>query len=102
MRAQPRIEFETEVRLGWPGRSLAGRTADISQGGVFVAVDAGPPVGTRVVLEIRLPGVPDVCHIPSIVRWSSVDRGVGLQFERLRPIEVWALNRIVRSAAISA
>lgn len=96
------MDFETDVQLGLGGTALAGRTADISRGGAFVMVEPVPPIGTRIELLIRLPGVPDVCRIPSIVRWSSVDRGVGLQFERLRPIEVWAINSIVRSAALSA
>jgi uncharacterized protein (TIGR02266 family) len=102
MRAQPRIDFETDVQLDGDGVTLTGRTADLSQGGTFVAVEQALPVGARVELSIRLPGVRGVCHIPSIVRWSRVDRGIGLQFERLRPIEVWAINRIVRSTARSA
>jgi hypothetical protein len=96
------MEFETEVELDLGQTALAGRTADISQGGAFVVVDPVPSVGTRLDLLIGLPGVPDTCRIPSIVRWAQVDRGLGLQFERLRPIEVWAINRILRSAAIPA
>jgi hypothetical protein len=102
MRAQPRVQFETEVELDLGRTRLVGRTADIGQGGAFVVVNPVPPVGTSVDLLVRLPGVPDVCRIPSIVRWTRADGGVGLQFERLRPIEVWAINRIVRSTAISA
>ena len=102
MRAQPRVEFETDVQLDIGEIALAGRTADISQGGAFVEVEPAPPIGSRVELSITLPGVPDVCRIPSVVRWVRTDKGVGLQFERLRPIEVWAINRIIRSTAISA
>lgn len=102
MRAQPRIEFQTDVQLDIGENSLPGRTTDISRGGAFVAVEPAPPVGTRLELQIRLPGVPDICRIPCIVRWTSIDRGVGVQFQRLRPIEVWALNRLARSTALSA
>jgi len=102
MRAQPRVEFEVDVQLDGDGVQLTGRTADLSPGGAFVVIDQLLPIGERVDLSMRLPGVRGVCRIPSIVRWSRVDRGVGLQFESLRPIEVWAINRIVRSAARSA
>ena len=102
MRAQPRVDFVTDVQLSSGDIRLDGRTADLSQGGAFVEVEQVLPIGTRVELSIRLPGVRGICLIPSIVRWSSVDRGVGLQFESLRPIEVWAINRVIRSTARSA
>jgi hypothetical protein len=98
MRDHPRAEFVIDVELALDVTRRSGRTVNISLGGAFVHAEPAPPVGERVTLIIRLPGVPDLCGIPCVVRWSKLDQGVGLQFESLRPIEVWAINNIMRSA----
>jgi hypothetical protein len=73
-----------------------GRSANVSIGGLFVAMNAPPPLGSRVTIRVRLPGVPDASVVPSVVRWSLPGQGFGAQFESLRAIEVWALNRLLR------
>jgi hypothetical protein len=98
MRDHPRAEFASDIELELEGTRLSGNSLNISPGGAFVAAKPLPAVGARVTLIIRLPGIPDVCTIPCVVRWSKVDEGVGLQFESLRPIEVWAINNVMRAA----
>jgi hypothetical protein len=98
MRTHPRVDFETEVELVLDYARVQGRTVNISVGGVFLAGSMAPEVGSKVTLLIRLPGVPDICSIPCVVRWSKIDEGVGLHFESLRPIEVWSISRIMRAA----
>jgi Tfp pilus assembly protein PilZ len=100
-RRHTRVDFGAEIEIAVDGGLQRGMAENISLGGLFVSTDPAPPVGTKVTLVISLPDVLEVCRIPSIVRWSKVDQGVGLQFERLRPIEVWAVNKLVRTLSQS-
>lgn len=102
MRLHAREDCVIDVELLAGGASYSGKTVNLSQGGAFVHIGVMLPVGSRIELLIQLPGVPNTCRIPAIVRWSAIERGLGVQFESLRPIEVWAINRIVRSRAMSA
>ncbi|MCP4199128.1 MAG: PilZ domain-containing protein [Proteobacteria bacterium] len=94
-RKQPRIPFDAaiEVILG-DGRKQPGQLTNISAGGTFVQTEPLPEFGQKIKIHVRLPGIQDECEIPCIVRWVKKDEGAGLQFEHLRPIEVWALNKI--------
>ena len=93
-----RIAFTEEVEITIEGdSSQPGNLVNISRGGCFVQTDPVPGFGSRVTLYINLPGIPERCEIPCIVRWVKENEGSGLQFEHLRPIEVWALNRLLRS-----
>ena len=83
------------VSVAVAGSLQRGTTVNISQGGALVKFPPYPAVGERVVLHIRLPGVPDDCAIPAIVRWVRDGVGAGLQFEKLRAIDVWGLNRLI-------
>lgn len=100
-RRHQRVALEFDVELEFDGVRQAGHVTDISLGGAFVETDPCPCVGARSTLRISLPGVPGTSEIPSVVRWCKDDRGVGLQFLALRPIEVWAVSRILRSAGES-
>ena len=96
-RQYTRLDYEIYVELVIDGEIQHGHSVNISQGGVFVRTDPVPPFGTSLKLRIKLPGVPDTCEISCIVRWSKTGEGVGLQFEQLRAIEVWGLNKLVGS-----
>ena len=99
-RSQPRIAFEAEVELVLEnGDKQKGRLTNISSGGTFVLTAPPPPFGTKVNLLVHLPGIPDRCAIPCIVRWTKGDDGAGLQFEHLRALEMWAINRLKRDEA---
>ncbi len=80
-------------------QSQPGRSLNISAGGIFIDTAPLPEFGTKLTLHIKLPGIADKCKIPCIVRWRKEGDGAGLQFEGLRPIEVWALNKLVKSLA---
>ena len=99
MRANDRVDYDIDCELRGQYAVQRGRSVNISAGGAFVATDPLIPIGTRLELALHLPGVPDLSRIPCIVRWSKWGKGIGLQFERLRPIEVWALNKLVRKHA---
>jgi len=95
-RQHVRYDYDTALEISHGGERQPGRSVNVSRGGIFVATDPVPAFGSKAVLHIQLPGVNEVCDIPCVVRWSKAGEGVGLQFEQLRPIEVWALNKLLR------
>jgi len=95
-RKHARLDFDAPVEIVVDGQSQPGQTINISRGGIFVRTDPVPAFGIRLRLDIRLPGIPGQCSIPCVVRWSNAGEGVGLQFELLRAIEVWALGKLLR------
>ncbi len=94
-RQHTRLDFEAAIELVVGDDTIPGRTVNVSQGGIFVMSEPTPAFGEKLVLKIDLPGVPKKCEIPCIVRWSKPGAGAGLQFEQLRAIEAWALNKLV-------
>ena len=91
-----RIDYVTSVEIVNGGSAQSARTVNISQGGVFIETAPAPDFDAKVVLRISLPGVPETAAIPCIVRWCKGEEGVGLQFENLRAIEVWAINKLLK------
>ena len=96
-RQHTRKHFSSDVELHHDGNVTQGRSINISQGGIFVDTDLLPPLGSKLVLKMRIPGAGDDCEIPCIVRWVKEGEGLGLQFEQLRAIEMWALNKLIKS-----
>lgn len=53
------------------------------------------PLGVRTELRFAVPGYDDI-STGAVVRWSTDDE-VGLQFDGLRPRDVWALSKYFES-----
>ena len=98
-RRQPRIPFDAAVEISLEDESKQpGRLTNISAGGTFVQTEPLPEFGQKLKLFVRLPGIEEDCEIPCIVRWTKKGAGAGVQFENLRPIEVWALTKMKHAA----
>ena len=69
------------------------RIVNLSVGGALLA-HPRLPMGARVHLAFTVMGEPIATG--AVVRWSS-DGEVGVQFDGLRPKEVWALSRYFES-----
>ena len=54
------------------------------------------PLGTRVDVSFRIPTLEHNLTTGAVVRWST-DTEVGLQFDGLRPRDVWALSKYFES-----
>ena len=67
------------------------RISNLSIGGAFVVVPR-LPMGQRVQLRFRVPTQEEAISTGAVVRWAT-DQGVGVQFDGLRPKDVWALSR---------
>ena len=95
-RKHERYSYEQDVEIiHEDGQLTSGRLINFSLGGAFIALSPQPEFGSKIVLQLNLPGVPDLCKIPCFVRWTKPDYGVGIQFEYTRPIEIWALIKLI-------
>ena len=54
------------------------------------------PLGVRAEVRFRVPTLDQDISTGAVVRWSSDDE-VGLQFDGLRPRDVWALSKYFES-----
>ncbi|MBK9030862.1 MAG: PilZ domain-containing protein [Myxococcales bacterium] len=72
------------------------RINNLSVGGALI-VHPKLPMGHRLHLSFRVPAVPDQeISIGAVVRWCT-DHEVGVQFDGLRPKDVWALSKYFES-----
>jgi hypothetical protein len=94
-RRHTRFKWTEAVEIEWSGRKLGTTSRNLSLAGMFLETPDSPPLGARVTLRLRLPGIPETCSLPSIVRWSQSGKGIGVQFESLRAREVWAMNKLL-------
>lgn len=101
-RVQPRVKVQTQVDLQSDANFYMGFSANISEGGIFVATVALAPIGTEVELNFSLPsGERIACR--GVVRWVREvnDRlpdafpGLGVQFTELEPDALEAIRRFV-------
>jgi Tfp pilus assembly protein PilZ len=83
------VKFDT-------GDVFSGRLVNFSLGGAFVQMETLPKFGSKVGLYINVPGISERCEIPCFVRWVNEGDGMGMQFEYTRPIEVWALTKLIK------
>ena len=91
-----RIEFVTDIELIIDNVTQLGKTVNLSQGGILLETHPIPEFGKKLILKINLPSIDEISNIASIVRWQNRTQ-TGLQFEQLRPIEVWAINKMSRN-----
>ena len=54
------------------------------------------PLGARVDISFRVPTLEEAISTGAVVRWSTDDE-VGIQFDGLRPRDVWALSKYFES-----
>lgn len=94
-----RRDWACDVEVEWAGARHPGRTRNVSLGGLYIVMTDPPPLGAHATIHVPLPGLPDPCALLAVVRWSQIGEGFGAQFESLRAVEVWALNRLLRGLA---
>lgn len=91
------MEFVIDVVVAGDNGKQSGCLLNISRGGAFLRTELVLTFGSRFTLIFDLPGLKGPSEIPCVVRWTTPDKGVGIQFERLKPIEVWSLNKLIHS-----
>ncbi len=96
-RKHQRFLYDADIKLETDGEKQVGRAINISGGGILLSTDSALAFGTKVMLHLKLPRIPEVCEISCIVRWTGEKNRVGLQFESLRAKEVWGLSRLMHT-----
>jgi hypothetical protein len=71
------------------------RISNLSVGGAMVK-HPRLPMGNRAHVSFRVPNHETAISIGAVVRWST-DDSVGIQFDGLRPKDVWALSKYLES-----
>jgi uncharacterized protein (TIGR02266 family) len=76
-------------------------TTNVNEGGMFIATETPPPLGTDVALEFRLPGLERPVRVSGRVAWVSDGKdeapvGMGIEFRELDPEVRVTINDLVR------
>lgn len=82
----PRVGMVLEVRYRNAGQFLVSYCTNLSRGGLFVSTREPEPIGTELVLSLRVPGRSSPVSLRARVRWTRVEdnadgpAGMGLSF----------------------
>ena len=76
-------------------------SANINEGGMFVALDDAPDLGTLVQLQFALPGRAEPVHVEGRIAWKSDGKdgspaGVGIEFQNISTDVRETINEVVR------
>lgn len=74
---------------------------NLSLGGAQLAAGFKLALGQRIQITFAVPSVREVITVGATVRWCD-DREVGIQFDGLRAVDVWALNKFFEKLARSS
>jgi uncharacterized protein (TIGR02266 family) len=84
-RQHPRVSIAVDVDVSSGSNFYAGRTRDLSMGGLFVETDVGLPIGAQIEVKLNLPA--GKFKVPCEVVWQLSDKrhtvGVGVRFLQL-------------------
>ncbi len=82
-RAHPRAPARVRVEYHFGSTMGVGHTNDISEGGLFLHCDDVAEAGTRIYMELYLPGRqnPEALKIIGMVKRTQEDTGMGIHFE---------------------
>ena len=91
------LEVPVEFALkGTDGRH-AGRSRDISLGGMFILTATPLPFGAELLVHITLPGQRGAFALPGVVRWSRTGEGMGIQFGLMGARETHAITELTKA-----
>ena len=101
----PRVGMVLEVRYRNAGQFLVSYCTNLSRGGLFVSTRTPEPIGTELVLSLRVPGRVVPVSLRARVRWSrseddeSGPAGMGLSFADVDSVLGEHIDRMVSTAA---
>lgn len=98
-----RFDRELPVELSVDGETYQARTVNIGLGGMQLDTELDLPYDAPVQFRLRVPRPEQVVEATARVIWSQAEgrRGVGVAFDALRPIDVWALLQYFNLSATS-
>jgi uncharacterized protein (TIGR02266 family) len=101
----PRVGMVLEVRYRNAGQFLVSYCTNLSRGGLFVSTRAPEPIGTELVLSLRVPGRALPVTLRARVRWNRSEdddtgpAGMGLSFADVDAVLGEHIDRMVSIAA---
>ncbi len=90
----PRAPVALEVQFGDAADAARAYTSDISAGGLAISTDKPLPQGTRVNLQVKVPGLGEPVRALGTVAWSRPG-AMGIAFETIEPDAHSRLKQIV-------
>lgn len=97
-----RLTLELEVSLQSDSNFYMGLTENLSSGGIFVATHLVEPIGTTVVLQLRLPTRQTALNLAGRVRWVrefsdglEAPPGMGIEFESISEEDSQAIGEFL-------
>jgi uncharacterized protein (TIGR02266 family) len=94
-RGSPRVVLGIPVAYRFGNTIAAALTLNLSRGGIAIRTTSPLENGTKVRLRFRLPGSKREIEAESLVTWSASRNGMGLQFEKVDPIDQSAMDEFV-------
>jgi uncharacterized protein (TIGR02266 family) len=103
-RAYQRVHLEVSVDIESESNFYTGITSDLSEGGVFVAMDPPLAPGALVSIDLQLPPPTEKLQLNGEVRWvrefgsssEGLPPGCGIKWFELAPDTAAAITRFVR------
>jgi uncharacterized protein (TIGR02266 family) len=94
-RGSPRVVLGIPVAYRFGNTIAAALTLNLSRGGIAIRTTSPLENGTKVRLRFRLPGSKREIEAESLVTWSASRNGMGLQFEKVDPIDQSGIDEFV-------
>lgn len=101
-RATARFQVELEIDFGSDSHFWAGKTMNLSEGGVFIASTELKPIGSEVDLTIRLPSPLAPVWARGEVKWigeagksANAPLGMGVQFSMISDESLRAIREFL-------
>jgi uncharacterized protein (TIGR02266 family) len=100
----PRVGMVLEVRYRNAGQFLVSYCTNLSRGGLFISTPNPEPVGTTILLSLRVPGRAVPVSMTAIVRWNRLEEtaegpsGMGLNFADIDAMLGDHIDRLVSRA----
>ncbi len=85
--------MDIEARVQYAVAPEPCRVKNISMGGLLIGMGR-MPMGQKLTVWFRVPGLDAEIEAAGVVRWSG-DDSVGMQFDGLRAKETWALGKYI-------
>lgn len=98
-RTQQRYDVRLPVEFTFQGNQYHGHSRNMSVGGMFLETAARLPFNGIIRLTITVPTHKEPIEVDAQVRWiesrTGATDGVGVRFQGLRAVHVWALNKFL-------
>lgn len=100
LRRHQRAPIDVAVEFVAKGSTerAAGRSRDVSVGGMFILTAAPLPFGADLVVHVTMPGQKSPFALAGVVRWSKAGEGMGVQFGMMGARETHAITELTKEA----